>query len=152
MLSSVPITIGGVEYLLQFTGGDMFTLEGELRKIGIPPFSVSFPNAEFRQSLDMQATMLYVGLKIPGKPDARGNPVRVCQQGPAGLEMAQDLLRQFSKGRLPPMMVIEFDQVIWDALSAAEWYNLNEIKNEAAASVLQKVEPPKNSEGTGSSP
>lgn len=152
MLSSVPITIGEKEYSLLFTGGDMFALEGELRKVDLPRFAVAFPIEKYRQSLDMQALMLYVGLKEPGKVDANGYPVRVCPIGPAGLEKAQDLLREFSIGKLPQIMNLEFDKFMWDALAAGKWYNLEEIRKEAVASVPQVVEPPKNSEEPGSKP
>lgn len=150
LLSSVPITIGGEEYSLQFTGGDMFTIEGELRKIGVPPFATMFVTQDIRQSLDVQAILLYAGLKEPGKVDANGYPIRVCPPGPAGLAKAQDLLLRYSSGKLPQIMNLDFDTVIWDALSASGIYNLEEIKKEASASVPQKVEPSKNSEGTGS--
>lgn len=144
MLSSVPITIGGEKHTLQFTPLDIDDIETEKGQ----PLVVLMSQNQI-QRIGTLASFLYVGLK--NGVDTRGNPIREIPQTPDGRDQAREFVHAFLKGQ-DAFSIVDLGNTIFSALAAAEWFNLKQIKDEAAASVPQKVEPSKNSEEAGSKP
>jgi len=144
MLSSVPITIGEEKHTLLFTPLDVDELEQD-RDMSL----VKIISKSQIERIGVLSAFLYYGLKKG--TDARGNPIREIPQTMDGRNHARDLVRVFLKGK-DAFGLIELGNTVFEALAAAEWFNLKEIKDEAGTSVPQEVDPSKNSEGRGSNP
>lgn len=141
MLSSVPVTIGGEPYTLQFTPSDVWEIERTF-EFNEP---IAFMLTRKRLiSVSIAGIMLWHGLKI-AYPD--GTLVRAIPLTSAGKERALELVRLFLKGK-DLYGSIELSNKILEAFEAAEWYNLKETKSNQVA--VEKVEPPKNSQRPGS--
>ena len=144
MLSSVPITIGGEKHTLQFTPLDVDDIEQD-RDMSL----IKLISQSQIERIGVLGTFLYFGLKKG--MDARGNPIREIPQTPAGRDQAREFVHAYLKGQ-DAFGIVDLGNTIFSALAAAEWFNLKEIKDEAAASVPQEVDPSKNSEEAGSKP
>jgi hypothetical protein len=144
MLATVPITIGGEKHTLQFTPLDVDDIEQDRN---LPLINLMTENQIKR--IGTLAVFLYFGLKKG--TDARGNPIREIEQTASGKDAARELVRLYLQGK-DAFGLIELGNVIFSAFAAAEWFNLKKIADDAATSVPQEVEPPKNSEGDGLKP
>jgi hypothetical protein len=138
----IPITVGEKEYDLLFTSRDMIDLDRGLRNIGYPPFAVVMREPHAFESVAVISTLLYFALKVPGQPR------RAIPQTKEGVDQAVEMVRQYTTGK-PAVLIVELGNKIFEAMAAAEWYNLKQVK-EADTSVPQGDDPSKNSEGLGS--
>lgn len=145
MLSSVPITIGGNKYSLQFTPLDIDLIEQDRDSM------ISRLLAEDKiLRIGTLGAFLQYGLKMPGQFGSHGEPIRALPQTPEGREQALELVRQYAEGRKVTALT-ELAKTIYKALGEAEWFNLKKV-SETITSVPQAVDPPKNSDEPGSSP
>jgi hypothetical protein len=148
MLSSVPITIGGENYSLQFTPQDVDDIETSQDHT---------PMALLIQKDRMACTgtvaaFLHYGLKVPGKFGQNGEPIRALPQGSPGHRGAALTLVYTHTSGKPMTSQSDLIIAIYRALAVGNWYNLAEMMKliEASASVPQGDSTPKNSEGPGS--
>jgi hypothetical protein len=144
MLSSVPITIGGENYSLQFTPQDVDEIEVSQRGTAL----IFLIQKERMLGVGTMASFLQFGLKVLGKFGPHGEPVRALTTRTEALE----LVHAHTTGR-PLASESELVNVVYRALAAGGWYNLAEtlkmIEKEASTSMPQGDSTPKNLEEPG---
>jgi hypothetical protein len=148
MLSSVPITIEGVNYSLQFTPQDVDDIEISR---GNTPL-VLLIQKEQMLCTGTLASFLYHGLKKPGQIGPHGEPVRALTQGARGYkEEALAMVFRHIAGK-PLDSQSDLINAVYRALAVGNWYSLSEMMKhiEASTSVPQGDSIPKNSEEPGS--
>jgi len=134
VLSSVPITIGKEEYRLQYQHGDVAGIE-ERMGVGLP-FLLD------RKQMGIRTATAFIQYAL--KKEKEGKLVRVCPLTPAGLEQAEDLVMEFTKGRDMLALIDLFNKFI-QALVASGWFTgaTQEVPD-------VEVDPSKKSGGKGS--
>jgi hypothetical protein len=143
MLSSVPITLGGVQYSLSFTPEDVDLIESETDSSLL---EVIMPKSMLR--IGRIALLLNYGLKKAGEHGPHGEPLRAIPLTREGRIAAIEIIRQRLEGK-PATELTALARTIIKAISTS-WFI--PMTDEAAASVPQAATPPKNSEGPGSRP
>jgi hypothetical protein len=111
VLSSVPITIGKEEYRLQYQHGDVAGIE---EKMG-----VGLPFLLDRKQMGVRTATIFIQYAL--KKEKEGKLVRVCPLTQAGLEQAEDLVMEFTKGRDMLALIDLFNKFI-QALVASGWF------------------------------